>query len=108
VLPLYRKSSEIFQDCQSPLRAEAHPQDEYRPQRLSISRENKPRRIEANRKTKVLLGSALAASITVGLAAAIPTIGAWYNVILSPAESVAGLREADGVAAGGFAKSTGL
>ena len=36
-----------------------------------------------NRKTKVLLGSALAASITVGLAMATPTIGAWYNVILS-------------------------
>jgi len=36
-----------------------------------------------NRKTKVLLGSALAASITVGLAVATPTIGAWYNVILS-------------------------
>jgi len=36
-----------------------------------------------NRKTKVLLGGALAASITVGLAMATPTIGAWYNVILS-------------------------
>ena len=36
-----------------------------------------------NRKTKVLLGSALAASITVGLAVATPTIGAFYNVILS-------------------------
>ncbi len=36
-----------------------------------------------NRKTKVLLGSALAASLTVGLAMATPTIGAFYNVILS-------------------------
>jgi quercetin dioxygenase-like cupin family protein len=36
-----------------------------------------------NRKTKVLLGSALAASITVGLAVATPTIGAFFNVILS-------------------------
>jgi quercetin dioxygenase-like cupin family protein len=36
-----------------------------------------------NRKTKVLLGSALAASLTVGLAGATPTIGAFYNVILS-------------------------
>ena len=36
-----------------------------------------------NRKTKVLLGSVLAASITAGLAVATPTVGAWYNVILS-------------------------
>lgn len=35
------------------------------------------------RKTKVLLGGALAASIVAGLALATPTIGAWYNVILS-------------------------
>ena len=34
-------------------------------------------------KTKVLLGSALAATIVAGLAMATPTIGAWYNVILS-------------------------
>src|SRR5260370_16560760 len=34
-------------------------------------------------KTKVLLGGALAASIVAGLAMATPTIGAWYNVILS-------------------------
>jgi quercetin dioxygenase-like cupin family protein len=30
-----------------------------------------------------LLGGALAASIIAGLAMATPTIGAWYNVILS-------------------------
>ena len=36
-----------------------------------------------NRKKKVLLGGALATSIIVGLAMATPTIGAWYNVILS-------------------------
>jgi quercetin dioxygenase-like cupin family protein len=40
-------------------------------------------RIEMNRKTKVLLGGALAASITVGLAMATPTIGAWDSHILS-------------------------
>ncbi|HLZ99237.1 MAG TPA: hypothetical protein VKP66_14960 [Steroidobacteraceae bacterium] len=34
-------------------------------------------------KTKVLLGGALTASIVAGLAMATPTIGAWYNVILS-------------------------
>jgi quercetin dioxygenase-like cupin family protein len=34
-------------------------------------------------KTKVLLGGALAASIVAGLALATPTVGAWYNVILS-------------------------
>jgi quercetin dioxygenase-like cupin family protein len=39
--------------------------------------------MEMNRKTKVLLGSALAASITVGIAVATPTVGAWYNVVLS-------------------------
>jgi quercetin dioxygenase-like cupin family protein len=36
-----------------------------------------------NRKTQILLGSALAASLTIGLAVATPTIGAFYNVILS-------------------------
>jgi quercetin dioxygenase-like cupin family protein len=36
-----------------------------------------------NRKTKVLLSGALAASITVGLAVATPTVGAFDNVILS-------------------------
>jgi hypothetical protein len=36
-----------------------------------------------NTKTKVLLSSALAASLTVGVAMATPTIGAFYNVILS-------------------------
>ena len=36
-----------------------------------------------NRKTKILLGSAVAASLTVGLAMATPTVGAFYNVILS-------------------------
>jgi len=33
--------------------------------------------------TKILWGGALAASIVAGLAIATPTIGAWYNVILS-------------------------
>src|ERR1700722_13851788 len=36
-----------------------------------------------NTKTKVLLGSALAASLTFGAAIATPTIGAFYNAILS-------------------------
>jgi quercetin dioxygenase-like cupin family protein len=36
-----------------------------------------------NKETKVLLGSALTASLIAGLAMATPTIGAWYNVILS-------------------------
>ena len=36
-----------------------------------------------NRKTKVLLGGALAASITIGIAVATPTVGAIDNVILS-------------------------
>jgi quercetin dioxygenase-like cupin family protein len=36
-----------------------------------------------NRKTMVLLGSALAAALTVGAAIATPTLGAFYNVILS-------------------------
>jgi quercetin dioxygenase-like cupin family protein len=45
--------------------------------------ETNQRRIEMNKETKVLLGSALAASLIAGLAMATPTIGAWYNVILS-------------------------
>lgn len=36
-----------------------------------------------NIKSKVLLGSAVAASIAAGLAFATPTVGAWYNVVLS-------------------------
>jgi quercetin dioxygenase-like cupin family protein len=39
--------------------------------------------MEMNKDTKILLGSALAASLIAGLAIATPTIGAWYNVILS-------------------------
>jgi quercetin dioxygenase-like cupin family protein len=35
------------------------------------------------KKTKALLGAGLAASIAAGLALATPTIGAWYNVVLS-------------------------
>jgi quercetin dioxygenase-like cupin family protein len=35
------------------------------------------------KKTKVLLASGLAASIAAGLAFATPTVGAWYNVVLS-------------------------
>jgi len=35
------------------------------------------------KKTKVLLAAGLAASIAAGLAVATPTIGAWYNVVLS-------------------------
>jgi quercetin dioxygenase-like cupin family protein len=46
-----------------------------------------PGRIAMNTKTKVLLGCALAASITAGLAMATPTMGAWYNVILSTGTS---------------------
>jgi quercetin dioxygenase-like cupin family protein len=36
-----------------------------------------------HRKSKVLLGSIVATSIAAGLAFATPTIGAWYNVVLS-------------------------
>jgi quercetin dioxygenase-like cupin family protein len=39
--------------------------------------------MEMNKGTKILLGSALTASLIAGLAMATPTIGAWYNVILS-------------------------
>jgi len=35
------------------------------------------------KETKILCGGALVASIVAGLAMATPTIGAWYNVILS-------------------------
>ena len=35
------------------------------------------------KKTKILLGTGLAATIASVLAVATPTIGAWYNVVLS-------------------------
>src|SRR6202011_3194086 len=41
------------------------------------------RRMDMNRKSKFLLGAGVAASIAAGLALATPTIGAWYNVVLS-------------------------
>jgi quercetin dioxygenase-like cupin family protein len=39
--------------------------------------------MEMKKETRILWGGALAASIVAGLAMATPTIGAWYNVILS-------------------------
>ena len=36
-----------------------------------------------NKETKILAGSALAASLIAGLALATPTIGAWYNNVLA-------------------------
>src|ERR1700739_3271375 len=40
-------------------------------------------RSQMNMKTKFILGGACVASVIAGLAVATPTIGAWYNVILS-------------------------
>lgn len=36
-----------------------------------------------SRNSKIILGCALAASIVAGIAFATPTVGAWYNVVLS-------------------------
>jgi quercetin dioxygenase-like cupin family protein len=51
--------------------------------RCFIEFTNHIRRIVMKKKTKVLLVAGLAASIVAGLAVATPTIGAFYNVVLS-------------------------